>query len=155
MVHMQALTVLLNFPYPKTWIHILRYENTTFTRQNLTVLWSSVAVSEQWLSQPNLKTFLNELQVFYMNFETAKYEHSLRAKSFVRTAVFAGGSILAVDWCLKSTNFKPLCAVLRIFVGALAVCVAPAANKEQTQIASAQTIALFIQPCTSEMCHFP
>ena len=30
-----------------------------------------------------------------MNFEIAKYEHSLHAKSFVRTAVFGGGSILA------------------------------------------------------------
>ena len=70
---------------------------------------SSVAVSEYWLSQPNLKIFLGELQVHDMNFETAKYEHSLHAKSFVRTAVFGGGSILAVDfrWCLKSTNFKP------------------------------------------------
>jgi hypothetical protein len=90
---------------------------------------------------------LGELQVYDMNFETAKYEHSLRAKSFVRTAVFGGGSILAVDfrWCLKSTNFKPLCAVLRIVVCALAVCVAPAANKEQTQIASAQTTALVFE----------
>jgi hypothetical protein len=51
---------------------------------------------------------LGELQVYDMNFETAKYDHSLRAKSFVRTAVFGGGSILAVDFhCLKSTNFKP------------------------------------------------
>jgi hypothetical protein len=55
MVHTKALIVLFNFPYPKIWIHILRYENTTFTRQNLTVLWSSVAVSEWWLSQPNLR----------------------------------------------------------------------------------------------------
>jgi hypothetical protein len=46
MVHMKALRVLLNFPCPKIWIHFLRYENTTFTRQNLTVLWSSVTVSE-------------------------------------------------------------------------------------------------------------
>jgi hypothetical protein len=39
-----------------------------------------------------------------MNFETAKYEHSLLAKSFFRTTVSGGGSILAVDfrWCLKS-----------------------------------------------------
>jgi hypothetical protein len=36
---MKALSVLFNFPYPKIWIHISRYENTTFTRQNLTVLW--------------------------------------------------------------------------------------------------------------------
>jgi hypothetical protein len=46
MVRMNALSVLFIFPYPKLRIHILRYENTTFTRQNLTVLWSSVAVSE-------------------------------------------------------------------------------------------------------------
>jgi hypothetical protein len=45
-VHMKALSVLFNFMHPKIWIHILRYENTTFTRQNLTVMWSSVAVSE-------------------------------------------------------------------------------------------------------------
>jgi hypothetical protein len=51
----------------------------------------------------------NVNQVYDINCETAKYEHSSRAKSFVRTAVFGGGSILAVDfrWCLKSTNFKP------------------------------------------------
>jgi hypothetical protein len=84
MVHMKALSVLFNFASPKIRIHILRYENTTFTRQNLTVLWSSVAVSEYWLSQPNLKIFLDELQVFYMKFETAKYEHSLPAKFFFR-----------------------------------------------------------------------
>jgi hypothetical protein len=33
MVHMKALSVLFNFPYPKMWKHILRYENTTFTRE--------------------------------------------------------------------------------------------------------------------------
>ena len=65
MVHMKALSVLFNFPYPKIWIHILRYENATFT-----ALWSSVA-------------FLNSaiaLQVCDMNFETAKYEHSYPQK---------------------------------------------------------------------------
>jgi hypothetical protein len=31
MVHMKALSVLFNLPCPKIWIHILRYENTTFT----------------------------------------------------------------------------------------------------------------------------
>jgi hypothetical protein len=47
MEHMKALSVLFNFLSIKRYgIHILRYENTTFTRQNLTVLWSSVAVSE-------------------------------------------------------------------------------------------------------------
>jgi hypothetical protein len=35
-----------------------------------------------------------------MNFETAKYEHSLPAKSFFRTTVSGGGSILAVDFLL-------------------------------------------------------
>jgi hypothetical protein len=28
------------------YTYLIRYENTTFTRQNLTVLWSSVTVSE-------------------------------------------------------------------------------------------------------------
>ena len=46
MVHIKAPSVLFNFPYPNIWIHVFRYENTTFTRQNLTVLWSPVAVSE-------------------------------------------------------------------------------------------------------------
>ena len=53
----------------------LKIRFTTFTRQNLTVVSSSVAVSEKWLSQPNLKILLGELQVYEMNFETAKYEH--------------------------------------------------------------------------------
>jgi hypothetical protein len=26
-VHMKALSALFNFPYPKVWIRILRYEN--------------------------------------------------------------------------------------------------------------------------------
>ena len=65
---------------------------------------SSVAVSEWWLSQPNLKIFLGELQVYDMKFETAKYEHSLHAKSFVRTAVFGGGSILAVDFLVSEKH---------------------------------------------------
>ena len=30
MVHMKALSVLFNFPYPKTWIRILTYEFTNF-----------------------------------------------------------------------------------------------------------------------------
>jgi hypothetical protein len=33
MVHMKAPSVLFNFPYPKIWIRILRYEFVTFTRQ--------------------------------------------------------------------------------------------------------------------------
>jgi hypothetical protein len=40
MVHMKALSVLFNFPYENMWVNTFRYE------QNLTVLWSSVAVSE-------------------------------------------------------------------------------------------------------------
>jgi hypothetical protein len=31
MVHMKALSVLFNLTYPKVWVHILKYENTTFT----------------------------------------------------------------------------------------------------------------------------
>jgi hypothetical protein len=46
MVNMKALSVLFNFSHRKIWIHILRYENAAFTRKNLTMLWSSVAVSE-------------------------------------------------------------------------------------------------------------
>jgi hypothetical protein len=46
MVHMKAPSVLFNFPYPKTWVCILRYEFTTFNRKNPTVVSSSVAVSE-------------------------------------------------------------------------------------------------------------
>jgi hypothetical protein len=46
MVHMKALSVLFNFPYPKIWIRILRYVFSTFNRQNLTVVSSSVAVSK-------------------------------------------------------------------------------------------------------------
>ena len=30
MVHMKAPSVLFNFPYPKIWIRILRYEFTNF-----------------------------------------------------------------------------------------------------------------------------
>jgi hypothetical protein len=62
MVHMKSLSVLFNFPYQKIWIRILRNEFATFNRQNLTVLWSSVAVSKWWLSQPNLKIFLGEFK---------------------------------------------------------------------------------------------
>jgi hypothetical protein len=45
-----------------------------------------------------------------------------------------------------------------IVVCALAVCIAPAANKEQTQIASAQiAFAIYFRKvfelCASEMCH--
>ena len=86
-----------------------------------------------------------------MNFETAKYEHSLRAKSFVRTAVFGGGSISGAGVQIAPTSSPPR-AVLIDIVGALAVCVAPAGNKEQTQIASAQTTVLVFEVCPSEMC---
>ena len=85
-----------------------------------------------------------------MNFETAKYEHSLPAKSFFRTAVFGGGSISGAGVQIAPTS-SPLCAVSIDIAGALAVCVAPAANKEQTQIASAQTTALVFELCASEM----
>ena len=101
MVHMKALSVLFNFPYPKIRIHILRYENTTFTRLNLTVLWSSVAVSEQWLSQPNLKIFLDELQVIDMNFETANNSIAYPQK------VFGGGSIISGAGVQIAPTFKP------------------------------------------------
>jgi hypothetical protein len=76
----------------------LKIRFATFNRQNLTVVLSSVAVSEKRLSQPNLKILFSELQVYNMNFETAKYEHSLPAKSFFRTAVFGGGSISGADF---------------------------------------------------------
>ena len=56
-----------------------------------------------------------------MHFETAKYEHSLPAKSFFRTTVSGGGSILAVDfrWCLKSF---PLRGAPRGFEESLYAC---------------------------------
>ena len=56
-----------------------------------------------------------------MNFETAKYEHSLPAKSFFRTTVSGDGSILAVDfrWCLKSF---PLRGAPRGFEESLHAC---------------------------------
>jgi hypothetical protein len=50
------------------------------------------------LSQPNLKIFWGKLQVYDMKFETAKYERSLPAKRFFRTAVFGGGSISGADF---------------------------------------------------------
>jgi hypothetical protein len=46
MVHMKDPSAIFNCTYPKIWIRILRYEFTTFTRQNLTVVSSSVVVSE-------------------------------------------------------------------------------------------------------------
>ena len=51
----------------------LGYENTKFTRQNLSQCCGPL---NSCFQQPNLKTFLGELQVYDMNFETAKYEHS-------------------------------------------------------------------------------
>ena len=80
-----------------------------------------------------------------MNFETAKYEHSLRAKSFVRTAVFGGGSISSGAGVQIAPTSSPPRAVFIHIVSALAVCVAPAGNKEQTQIASAHTTALVFE----------
>jgi hypothetical protein len=109
MVHMKAPSVLFNFPYPKIWIRIFRYEFANFYE-----FWCrprSPCLNSDYRNQILRYFWANsgELQVYDIKFETAKYEHSLRAKSFVRTAVFGGGSILAGDfrWCLKSTNFKP------------------------------------------------
>ena len=85
-----------------------------------------------------------------MNFETAKYEHSLRAKSFVRTAVFGGGSISGAGVQIAPTSSPPR-AVLIDIARAVAVCAAPAANKEQTQIASALTTILVFELSVSEM----
>jgi hypothetical protein len=73
-----------------------------------------------------------------MKFETAKYEHSLPAKSVFRTAVFGGGSISGAGVPIEPTS-SPRRAVLKDIARAVAVCAAPAGNKEQTQIASALT----------------
>ena len=85
-----------------------------------------------------------------MNFETAKYEHSLPAKSFFRTAVFGGGSISGAGVQIAPTSSPPR-AVLIDIVGPLAVCVAPAGNREQTQIASGLTSVLVFELYVSEM----
>ena len=85
-----------------------------------------------------------------MNFETAKYEHRLPAKSFFRTAVFGGGSISGAGVQIAPTSSPPR-AVLIDIVRPLAVCVAPAANREQTQIASALTTILVFELSVSEM----
>ena len=85
-----------------------------------------------------------------MNFETAKYEHSLPAKSFFRTAVFGGGSISGAGVEIAPTS-SPLRAVLIDIVRAVAVCAAPAGNREQTQIASALTTILVFELSVSEM----
>ena len=85
-----------------------------------------------------------------MNFETAKYEHSLRAKSFFRTAVFGGGSISGAGVQIAPTSSPPR-AVLIDIVMPLAVCVAPAGNREQTQIASGLTTILVFELSVSEM----
>ena len=85
-----------------------------------------------------------------MNFETAKYEHSLRAKSFFRTAVFGGGSISGAGVQIAPTSSPPR-AVLIDIVMPLAVCVAPAGNREQTQIASGLTTVLVFELSVSEM----
>ena len=85
-----------------------------------------------------------------MNFETAKYEHSLPAKSFFRTAVFGGGSISGAGVQIAPTSSPPR-AVLIDIVRAVAVCAAPAGNREQTQIASALTTILVFELSVSEM----
>jgi hypothetical protein len=54
-----------------------------------------------------LEMFLGELQVYDMNFEAAKYEHSLPAKSFFRTAVFGGGSISGAGVQIAPTSAPP------------------------------------------------
>ena len=76
-----------------------------------------------------------------MNFETAKYEHSLHAKSFFRTAVFGGGSISGADVQIAPISSPPT----RGFIGtARTAAVYVAGNKEHTQIASAlRTILVF------------
>ena len=81
---------------------------------------------------------MGELQVYDMNLKTAKYEHSLRAKSFVR---IAEDRISGAGIQIAPTSSPPRTVLIDI-AGALAVCVAPAGNKEQTQIASAQTTVL-------------
>jgi hypothetical protein len=63
---MKALSVIFNFPYPKIWINVLRYENTTFTRQNPTVLWSSVAVSEESSGYRNRRYFWTNFELQFM-----------------------------------------------------------------------------------------
>ena len=85
-----------------------------------------------------------------MNFETAKYECSLPAKSFFRTAVFGGGSISGAGVQIAPTSSPPR-AVLIDIARAVAVCAAPAANREQTQIASALTTILVFELSLSEM----
>jgi hypothetical protein len=93
---------------------------------------------------------LGELQVYDMNFETAKNEHSLPAKSFFRTVVFGGGSISSAGAQIAPTS-RPPRAVLIDIVGPLAVCVAPAGNREQAQIASGLTSILVFELYVSEM----
>ena len=87
-----------------------------------------------------------------MNFETAKYEHRLPANSFFRTAVFGGGSISGAGVQIAPTSSPPR-AVLIGIVRPLVVCVAPAANREQTQIASGLTTILVFELYVSEMQH--
>jgi hypothetical protein len=57
-----------------TYLKIRKYN---IHRQNITALWSSVACLNSAIA---LKIFLDELQVYDMNFETAKYEHSYPQK---------------------------------------------------------------------------
>jgi hypothetical protein len=95
--------------------------------------------------------YLGELQVYDINVETAKYEHSLPAKSLFRTAVFGEGSIsgAGVQIDFRHQLQAPRRAVLIYIARAVAVCAAPAANREQTQIASALTTVLVFElyPC--------
>jgi hypothetical protein len=69
-------------------------------RQKPTVLWSSLLTTITHIkkydilvgySKPNRQMFLDEPQIYDMIFETAKYEHSLPAKSFFRKPFPGGG----------------------------------------------------------------
>jgi hypothetical protein len=70
--------------------------------------------------------FLDKLQVYDMNFEIAKYEHSLPAKSFFRTTRFRRRVDFAVDFrrCLKSFPLRAR-AVLRGAYVYVSTCIAP------------------------------
>ena len=89
MVHMKALRVLFQLCASKDTDTYLKIRIC----QNLTVVSSSVAVSDNSGYRNKYYDILGELQVYDMILETIKYEQSLLAKRFFRTAVFGGGSI--------------------------------------------------------------
>ena len=150
MVHMKAPSVLFNFPYPKIWIRILRYEFTNFyefwcrprspclnsgyRNQILRYFWANFKFTIWTLRLPNMS-------IAYA--QKVSPEQPFSAEDRFWQSISAG------VW--KAPTSSPLCAVLIHIVSALAVCVAPAGNKEQTQIASAQTTALVFELCASEM----